>query len=739
MSTSSTLSDGRGLTAGSADAADISARAILEGAGVGIAVITLDGRLVMSNAAFCDLLGYTEAELEKLTPNDVTHPDDAAADFNLFQELLAGTRQRYTIEKRYIRKDGVTIWTRLHVALVRQAAGDYAVAVIEDITERRNAEELIRESEERFRVLTERISEVFYVADADPPRVLYVSTAYESVWQRKREQLYADALSFVDGIAEQDRPRVAEALERQQRGEETEIEYRVFRPDGTMRWVRDRAYPVMRNGRVYRVVGLASDITEARQAAEELRRANDRYELAARATNDVIWDWDPVRGSIIWSEALQTLFGYDRDAIDDRLAWWDQRIHPEDRDRVIAKITRAVESDATYWSDEYRFLRADGGWAEVLDRAYMSRDASGSLVRMIGAMLDVTERKRAERIAIIMAEASAVLACSLDYHSTLGRVAQLVVPVLADACTFDLDDHTRTVAFTTSTSISVPLRVGDAMPMGTLNLAMRESRRTFRESDLHVAEDLARRAAFAIEHARLYHEAREANRAKDEFLATLSHEMRTPLTAIVGWAAMLKDRELDAETQRLGLETIHASAQAQTRLIDDVLDVSRVVSGKLYLQVQPVTIEDIVRRSVDAVRLAASAKNIELRVPESRNGIVIGDPDRLQQVIWNLLTNAIKFTPAGGRVIADVVTSEDHVQLIVTDTGQGIAPEFLPHVFEPFRQGESTSIRTYGGLGLGLAIVRYITEAHGGRTFASSEGLGRGATFVVELPRAVIR
>ena len=497
---------------------------------------------------------------------------------------------------------------------------------------------------------------------------------------------------------------------------------------------------------------------------EEIRRAHERYELVARATNDVIWDWDAEKGVIVWNEALRTMFGYDPDHIDNRLHWWDQHLHPDDRDRAIANINRVIESSDSVWTDEYRFERADGSYAEVLDRGYITRGADGKPLRMIGAMLDVTERKRVERIAGFMAEASALLASSLDYEATLNRVAALAVPVLADCCIIDMRDEEKSLAVAhadpdhvceidrnlvreviatgkpvlTRSALVVALAIPDGAPIGALSLVTSDPHRVFDERDLHIAEDLASRAAMAIEHARLFFDVQNANRAKDDFLATLSHELRTPLTAILGWARLLTESDLDPDSRNLGLDTIQRSALAQARLIDDVLDVSRVTTGKLRLNVQPLAIEEVVRRSIDAVRLAAEAKGIELVLPRTHTGWVTGDADRLQQVIWNLLNNAIKFTPQGGRVEVTVEMTPAAVRLSVSDTGQGIAREFLPHVFEPFRQAESGTTRVHGGLGLGLAIVRYLIEAHGGTVEAFSDGLGCGTRFTIELPRASV-
>jgi len=614
--------------------------AALEGAGVGIVVLDSDRRIVTANGAFCDLLGYAKEELPDV---DITH-DEA-----FFQELLAGTRTRYTIDKRYRHKNGAEVWGRVTVTRLRDE--NVAIAVVEDITERRGIEE----------------------------------------------------------------------------------------------------------------------------AADEVRRAHERYALVAQATNDVIWDWDAEHGTIVWNDALQTMFGYAPDQIDNRLQWWDSHLHPDDRERVVNGINSIIEKGGSSWTDEYRFERADGSFTEVLDRGYIARSEDGTPVRMIGAMLDVTERKRAERIATFMAEASAVLASSLEYHATLARVAEMTVPLLADLCFVDLrtgDDGGERLAATNEdadlfadlvrevvttgtprliehvdatdplhargirSALIVPLVVvsGDR-PLGALTLAMSHSKRVLAERDRRVVEDVARRAAMAIEHARLYDDAQKANLAKDEFLAILSHELSTPLTIILGWSGILSRDDVTQEEMLRGVESIRAGALAQAQLIDDVLDLSRVTTGKLRLDVQPVSIGQLVADSLTAVRVAAAAKRIDLIAPDTTTAVtVLGDENRLRQVIWNLLTNAIKFTPSGGRVTVSLENTPGTVRLIVTDTGRGIAREFLAHVFEPFRQADASTTRVHGGLGLGLAIVRYLVEGHGGTVSAFSDGVDQGARFIVELP-----
>ncbi|HYE63950.1 MAG TPA: ATP-binding protein [Pyrinomonadaceae bacterium] len=235
-------------------------------------------------------------------------------------------------------------------------------------------------------------------------------------------------------------------------------------------------------------------------------------------------------------------------------------------------------------------------------------------------------------------------------------------------------------------------------------------------------------------------EAETANRTKDEFLATLSHELRTPLTSILGWTRMLSAGGLDENKRDLALETIARNAKAQAQLIDDLLDVSRIITGKLRLDVHPFELLPIIEAAVDSVRPAAEAKGIRLQVVlDPRAGLISGDPNRLQQVVWNLLSNAIKFTSKGGRVQVRLERVNSHVEIIVSDTGQGISPELLPFIFDRFRQADGSTSRTHGGLGLGLAIVRHLVELHGGTVQAKSLGEGQGATFTVKLPLMIAR
>jgi signal transduction histidine kinase/CheY-like chemotaxis protein len=286
--------------------------------------------------------------------------------------------------------------------------------------------------------------------------------------------------------------------------------------------------------------------------------------------------------------------------------------------------------------------------------------------------------------------------------------------------------------------ICVPLSA-HGRTFGAMTFVMAESGRHYTEDDLPFAESVASRAALAVDNARAYQGASEANRLKDEFLATLSHELRTPLNAILGYSRMLRLQMLTGDKAARAIETVERNAVSLRQIIEDVLDVSRIVSGKLRLNVQPVDLPNVIQDAVTTVQPAADARGVRIQMLlDPLVTPVSGDPDRLVQVVWNLLSNAVKFTPRGGRIQLRLERVNSHVEIVVSDTGRGIPPEFLPYIFERFRQADSGPAREHGGLGLGLAIVRQIVEMHGGTVHAASEGPDRGATFRVKLPLTIV-
>jgi PAS domain S-box-containing protein len=307
-------------------------------------------------------------------------------------------------------------------------------------------------------------------------------------------------------------------------------------------------------------------------------------------------------------------------------------------------------------------------------------------------------------------------------------------------------------------AVSVTSRSGEVM--GGLFFG-HEEEDVFSETDERIVEGMAAQAAVAMDNARLFDEAkrarakaeavaeenarllteaREANRLKDEFLATVSHELRTPLTSIMGWLRMLRAGSLNEEQSARALETIERNTYAQTQIIEDLLDISRIISGKLRLDIRLIELSSVIEAAVESTRPAADAKGIRVQLLlDPQAGPVAGDAERLQQIVWNLISNAVKFTPKGGRVQIRLQRIDSHIEIAISDSGQGISPDFLPHVFDRFSQGDSSSTRKYGGLGLGLAIVRQLVEMHGGTVSADSPGEGRGATFTLTFPLAVVK
>ncbi|MBC1224503.1 response regulator [Nostoc sp. UCD121] len=405
----------------------------------------------------------------------------------------------------------------------------------------------------------------------------------------------------------------------------------------------------------------------------------------------------------------------------------------------------------------------------------------------------------AQRRSNFLAEASCVLASSLDYRNTLTTVAQLAVPTLADWCIVDVVEN-NSAAFNNpviaasdsqkealvrklrqrypifidadyglpkvlqtgkpelvtnilesslqrkawndeylnllqvKSYMVVPLQVRQHK-LGTIVFASTQSGRYYTTVDLAMAEELAQRAASAIENAQLYWQAQEANRIKDEFLAIVSHELRTPLNSMLGWVQIIRHRKLDEAITSKALATIERNAKLQSKLIDDILDISRIVQGKIRLNLRKVDLVIVINAAIEAIYPTSEIKDIQVESKlDSLVGEVMGDAERLQQVVWNLLSNAVKFTPSGGRVEICLKQVNSNAQISVSDTGKGISPDFLPYIFERFRQADSTTTRVDGGLGLGLAIVRHLVEIHSGTVYAVSEGEGRGATFTVLLP-----
>lgn len=526
------------------------------------------------------------------------------------------------------------------------------------VTERKRAEESLKESENRFRQLAENINDVFWMSDPHKPEILYVSPCYEKVWGRARASLYGQQASFLDAIHTDDRERVLAALQKQGRGEDTDEEYRIVRPDGSICWVRDRGFPIKdASGKVYRVAGIAEDITDGKRAEQALRASEERFSKAFNL-NPQPMSIRTLDGRIIdVNDGFLRLTGYSREEVIGRTAT-DLKLWSSNSDRTA--VMRLLQERKTISDMEIIFRMKTGEQRICLFSAEAITIAGEQYI--LAATNDITDRKRAEeeRERLLIREQAARIEAE--------QAQKLSVELLQ-------------------------------------------------------REQVARA------------EAEVANRAKDQFLATISHELRTPLNAILGWAGMLRNGRLDKAASAQALEIIERNAKAQTQLINDILDVSRIVTGKLRLEVRPVELSSVLQAAIDVISPAAGAKDIGLQVTlDPRAGPVSGDPDRLQQIVWNLLSNAVKFTARGGRVQVRLERLNSQVEIAVSDTGVGINADFLPYVFDSFRQADNSYTRSHSGLGLGLAIVRHLVELHGGTVEAFSQGEGKGATFEVRLP-----
>jgi PAS domain S-box-containing protein len=529
---------------------------------------------------------------------------------------------------------------------------------------------------------------------------------------------------------------------------------------------------------------------------EERSETEEQLRLIVDCIHDyAIYMLDPQGRIQTWSRGAEHVKGYTADEVIGRN--FEMFYLPEDVRAGVPRRLLELAAERGTFTEESVHVRKDGSRFSANVAVSAIRNREGVLRGFVNLTHDITAPKRNEERAAFLAEVSQVLAESIEYDVTLQRIARLVVERIADWCAIDLLENNGlsrvTVQHTDPEKVQLAQELREKYPRRaddpelqpvlqerktlfypqisremlrsdagdeqyvrlTRELGLRSAiitplvaadrvigmmtlvtanNRELREDDVKLAEDIAGRAAVAVRNAQLYREARDANRAKDDFLATVSHELRTPMTAILGWAQLLRmetDRAVIAEAAR----AIERSATVQSQLVNDILDVARIRVGKLRMQFEPTHLAEVVEMAVGTVRLAAQEKNVRLRTEIDRRDIVVqGDPQRLQQVVWNLLSNAIKFTPPEG--IVDVALREHEGLAVITvhDTGPGIAPEFRPHLFERFRQAEPTERRSHGGLGLGLSIVRHIVEAHDGRVEAEPGGGGSGATFTVELP-----
>ncbi|MBW4564411.1 MAG: PAS domain-containing protein [Mojavia pulchra JT2-VF2] len=521
------------------------------------------------------------------------------------------------------------------------------------------------------------------------------------------------------------------------------------------------------------MLGTHTDITDRKHTEQILRQNEEQARLAIKIGRLGTWRYNLHTNSVELDERMREIWGEPDDTQTIPLPRVIERIHPDDREPVAIAIGAALapESSGTYEMD-YRVIWDDGSERWVSANGQVQFEGEGEYRRPIdflGTALDITDRKQAEEALRNSAERLSVALTAAKLGDWSWNAATDIVTFSERGAEIFGIPPGPYITWTQMQSLlheqdreQAQLRVEQAVAKqedydieyrvihldGTLRWVAAKGRAQYDPSGqvlgmLGVVQDITARKQAEQEREQLLErertareQAEAANRIKDEFLAVLSHELRSPLNPILGWAKLLQTRQFDQSGTKRALETIERNAKLQIQLIDDLLDISRILRGKMMLNVCPVNLVEVVDAASETVRLSAEAKGIEIhKVVAGDIGLVSGDSGRLQQIVWNLLSNAVKFTPNGGKIEIRLEQVGTDAQIQVKDTGKGIKPEFLPHVFEYFRQEDSTTTRKFGGLGLGLAIVRYFTELHGGTVKAESLGEGLGATFTVSLPQ----
>lgn len=541
------------------------------------------------------------------------------------------------------------------------------------------------------------------------------------------------------------------------------VEFPVRALDGTIRNLEWRSRASFLPGLHFCV---AHDLTARDIAQRALRASDERYRAFIANSSEGIWRFElrvPVPASLPpeeqidrWYEhaylaecndAMARMYGFA--SSDDLVGMPLARMLVREDPANIAYLRAFIDSGYRLSEAESHEIDRDGN-EKYFVNSLVGIVENGFVLRAWGTQRDATDEKRLEhaRQAMLarlefLAQVTAVLGSSLDDRQTLRSLAEAAVPAFADRVVADVSDaagHTERIVVPEppgdgvaepKASVEVPL-TARGRALGTLTFLRDAS--AFEDEDRHLAQDVGRRAGLAIDNALLYQQLASANRAKDEFLAMLSHELRTPMTATLGWATMLQTGRVPEEMIATAAEAIVQSTRAQARLVEDLLDISRIVSGKMQLGVLELPIAEPLEAAIQTVRPAAEAKQITLEVRGNGELRVYADTHRLQQVFWNLLSNATKFTPRGGRIEITIDQADDCARVRVADTGEGIEADVLPFIFDRFRQGDTGASRRFGGLGLGLAIARNLVELHGGTLSAASEGPGHGAEFTVLLP-----
>jgi PAS domain S-box-containing protein len=708
-------------------------RTIFNQAAVGITLVALDGQFLQVNPAFCEITGYTAEELIELSFSDITHPDDVKVDWLYVRQVLAREINGYSLEKRYIHKDGSLVWVKVTASVVWDAEGQpmYALGMIEDISSRKRIEatqQFLLESSALlaasldYEVVLKNVAHLAVPTLADWC-VVDIFTEDQSV----KHLEIASAYPIKTKIMEEIQRRYPRSTDRRRsiffslkKGKS------VFHPE----------FPDSL------IAGFAAD-----EGHHQLLSSLEICSLMLIP----LYSRGQLFGSICFTTAdsgryygqADLVFAEDiarraATAIDNARLYQETQQAKQAAERAVNRMMRLQKITSAFSEALTPQEVAD----VVVNQGISALGAtSGSVVLLTEG---ANTLKIVQAIGYPQSEidtwASFPLNAPVPLAETVRTGESIFLPNPAALIT-QYPSLESALGITEHQAIaSIPLIV-EGKTIGALGLSF-TTQQEFSQEDRGFMLTLGQQCGQAIARAQLYEaekiaraEAETANRVKDEFLAVLSHEIRTPLNPILGWAKLLRTRKHDEATTLRALETIERNAKIQTQLIEDLLDVSRILQGKLSLNIYPVDLRATIVAALETVRLAADAKSIQLQMDLTNNiSQVMGDSNRLQQVVWNLLSNAVKFTPTGGRVEISLSQIEHDAQIQVIDTGRGISPEFLPHVFEYFRQADGKTTRTFGGLGLGLAIVRNLVELHGGTIRAESAGVGQGATFTCRLP-----
>jgi two-component system sensor histidine kinase/response regulator len=780
-------------------------RGILASAGYAIIATTPDGTVKVFNPGAERLLGYrAEDVVGKATPEGWHDPVElaaCAADLSAgrgrpvpvgFKTLVALAEEGAEARARewtFVRADGRRVPVSLVVSAIRDSAGRITgyLGIAHDLTEVRRAREL----DDRLHKLAAQLPGMVYqfVLRPDGSSCFpYASAAIRDIYRVEPEAVATDATCVGALIHPEDLAAVTASVQESARTlKRWTCDYRVRFSDGTVRWLHGDAMPDRLPDGSVRWHGYITDATERRELVEQVRQAQQRFQIIADATSDALWDYDLAAGTLWWSDGIKRLFGHEVPAPGEGLNWWSERVHPEEREAVVESLMGALRpGGGERWESVYRFRHADGRYLFVKDRGSIVRDAWGRAVRAVGGVIDIDQRKRAEARLVELSDrlqlatrAGGIGIWEYDSRSgavvwndemftlyevprgagpmTLVRWLRRVMPEDRHRITdsirrignrpagFDnefrllrADGTVRYIRAFGHVETDAEGRVRRAVGVNWDVTSEREAERQLRVAK-EAAEQLNSQLEDAIVQAhRFAEEAAAATLAKSEFLANMSHEIRTPLNAIIGLSGLLGDTQLTAP-QREFVRTINQSGEALLDLINEILDLSKIESGRLELESCPVPVRAWVDGVCELLAARAGEKDldffnwIEPDVPAR----VHGDPTRLRQVLTNLVANAIKFT-ARGEVSVEVSwrahgEAPARLHVSVRDSGVGIPNDRMDRLFQSFSQVDASTTRQYGGTGLGLAISKRLVEAMGGDIGVSSQ-LGVGSEFYFSVP-----